>query len=70
MRVEVPIYGLALQHIYREAYPFLTDVCQQLLADVDASVVTSPATPPGAGWRSDWPRRSRSPAYPSRDAWC
>jgi monoterpene epsilon-lactone hydrolase len=47
--VEVPIYGLALQHIYREAYPFLTDVYQQLLADVDASAVTLAGDSAGGG---------------------
>jgi acetyl esterase/lipase len=33
-RVEVPIYGLAPEHTYREAFPFLTEVYRELLADV------------------------------------
>ena len=33
-RVEVPIYGLAPEHTYREAFPFLTEVYRELLEDV------------------------------------
>jgi monoterpene epsilon-lactone hydrolase len=33
VRVEVPSYGLAPQHSHREAYPFLTAVYRELLAD-------------------------------------
>jgi epsilon-lactone hydrolase len=33
-RVEVPIYGLAPEHTYREAFPFLTEVYRELLEDI------------------------------------
>ncbi|WP_218566809.1 alpha/beta hydrolase [Vallicoccus soli] len=33
-RAEVPIYGLAPQHTYREAYPLLIDVYRDLLGDL------------------------------------
>ena len=36
VRVEVPHYGLAPQHTYREAYPFATAVYRDLLDEVDA----------------------------------
>jgi monoterpene epsilon-lactone hydrolase len=49
VRVEVPIYGLAPQHTYREAYPFLTAVYRELLADVDASAVTLAGDSAGGG---------------------
>jgi monoterpene epsilon-lactone hydrolase len=49
LRVEVPIYGLAPQHTYRDAYPFLTAVYRQLLDDVDASVVTVAGDSAGGG---------------------
>jgi epsilon-lactone hydrolase len=49
VRVEVPSYGLAPQHTYREAYPFLTAVYRQLLADVDASAVTLAGDSAGGG---------------------
>lgn len=32
-RVEVPIYGLAPEHTYREAFPFLTEVYRELLGE-------------------------------------
>jgi acetyl esterase/lipase len=34
VRVEVPLYGLAPQHSYRDAYPFLQEVWRQLCDDV------------------------------------
>jgi epsilon-lactone hydrolase len=49
VRVEVPSYGLAPQHTYRDAYPFLTAVYRQLLADVDASAVTLVGDSAGGG---------------------
>jgi monoterpene epsilon-lactone hydrolase len=49
VRVEVPIYGLAPQHTYREAYRFLTAVYTQLLADVDPSAVTVAGDSAGGG---------------------
>jgi acetyl esterase/lipase len=33
VRVEVPLYGLAPQHSYRDAYPFVRDVWRQLCDD-------------------------------------
>jgi epsilon-lactone hydrolase len=49
VRVEVPSYGLAPEHTHREAYPFLTAVYEQLLADVDASAVTLAGDSAGGG---------------------
>jgi epsilon-lactone hydrolase len=49
VRVEVPSYGLAPQYTYRDAYPFLTAVYRQLLADVDASAVTLVGDSAGGG---------------------
>src|SRR3954464_11272626 len=49
VRVEVPLYGLAPQHTYREAYPFLTAVYRDLLAQVDASTVTVVGDSAGGG---------------------
>lgn len=34
-RVEVPIYGLAPEHTYREAFGFLHEVYRELMTDVD-----------------------------------
>jgi epsilon-lactone hydrolase len=49
VRVEVPIYGLAPQHTYRDAYPFLTAVYRDLLADVDMSTITLAGDSAGGG---------------------
>jgi monoterpene epsilon-lactone hydrolase len=49
VRVEVPIYGLAPQHTYRDAYPFLAAVYRNLLADVDPSVITVAGDSAGGG---------------------
>lgn len=49
VRVEVPLYGLAPQHTYREAYPFVTEVYRELLAEVDASAVTVAGDSAGGG---------------------
>jgi monoterpene epsilon-lactone hydrolase len=49
LQVEVPIYGLAPQHTYRDAYPFLTAVYRDLLADVEASAVTLAGDSAGGG---------------------
>ena len=49
VRVEVPIYGLAPQHTYRDAYPFLTAVYRQLLADVEPSTITVAGDSAGGG---------------------
>jgi monoterpene epsilon-lactone hydrolase len=47
--VEVPIYGLAPQHTYRDAYPFVTAVYRDLLSEVDASAVTLVGDSAGGG---------------------
>ncbi|MEU2349883.1 alpha/beta hydrolase [Modestobacter sp. NPDC049651] len=39
VRVEVPHYGLAPQHTYRDAHPFLTEVYRQLLDETDAVTI-------------------------------
>jgi acetyl esterase/lipase len=49
VRVEVPIYGLAPQHTYRDAYPFVTAVYRELLADVDASALALVGDSAGGG---------------------
>ncbi|MBN1091791.1 alpha/beta hydrolase [Blastococcus sp. TML/M2B] len=49
VRVEVPLYGLGPQHTYREAYPFVTEVYRELLAEVDASAVTVAGDSAGGG---------------------
>ncbi|TFV65250.1 UNVERIFIED_ORG: steryl acetyl hydrolase [Bacillus sp. AZ43] len=49
VRVEVPSYGLAPRHTYREAYPFLTEVYRQLTTEVDASAVTLVGDSAGGG---------------------
>lgn len=49
VRVEVPSYGLAPQHTYREAYPFLTEVYRQLLPEVDPSATTVAGDSAGGG---------------------
>src|SRR3954469_21530457 len=58
VRVEVPSYGLAPQHTYREAYPFLTAVYRDLLAQVDASTVTVIGDSAAVDWPWVSPRRS------------
>lgn len=49
VRVEVPLYGLGPQHTYREAYPLVTQVYRDLLAEVDASRVTVAGDSAGGG---------------------
>jgi acetyl esterase/lipase len=49
VRVEVPIYGLAPQHTYREAYPFVTAVYRDLLRDADPSTVSIAGDSAGGG---------------------
>ncbi|WP_324277371.1 alpha/beta hydrolase [Blastococcus brunescens] len=49
VRVEVPSYGLAPQYTYRDAYPFLTDVYRELVADVPASQVSVVGDSAGGG---------------------
>lgn len=49
VRAEVPDYGLAPQHTYREASQFVTAVYEQLLAEVDASAVTDAGDSAGGG---------------------
>lgn len=48
-RVEVPIYGLAPQHTYREAYPLVTAVYRELSADTAGSGVSIIGDSAGAG---------------------
>lgn len=48
-RVEVPIYGLAPQHTYREAYPMVAAVYEQLLQEVDATALTIAGDSAGGG---------------------
>jgi epsilon-lactone hydrolase len=49
VRVEVPLYGLAPQHTHRDAYPFLTSVYRDLLAEFDPSAVTIAGDSAGGG---------------------
>ncbi|CCG03085.1 alpha/beta hydrolase fold domain-containing protein [Blastococcus saxobsidens] len=49
VRVEVPSYGLAPQHTYRDAYPFLTEVYRRLVADVEAPAISMVGDSAGGG---------------------
>lgn len=49
VRVEVPLYGLAPQHTYREAYPLVTEVYRDLLGEVDAARITVAGDSAGGG---------------------
>lgn len=49
VRVEVPIYGLAPQHTYREAFPFVTAVYRELLDEFPADAVTVAGDSAGGG---------------------
>ncbi|RBY89749.1 alpha/beta hydrolase fold domain-containing protein [Blastococcus sp. TF02A-26] len=49
VRVEVPHYGLAPQHTHRDAYPFVTAVYRELLAEVDATDVSLAGDSAGGG---------------------
>jgi acetyl esterase/lipase len=70
VRVEVPHYGLAPQHTYRAAYPLLTTVYRELLADVDPSAVTLAGDSPEVAWPSGWRRPWPAPGCPSRGGSC
>jgi epsilon-lactone hydrolase len=49
VRVEVPSYGLAPQHTYRDAYPFVTAVYRDLVAEFGAGAVTVAGDSAGGG---------------------
>ncbi|MGY1740694.1 MULTISPECIES: alpha/beta hydrolase fold domain-containing protein [unclassified Blastococcus] len=49
VRVEVPHYGLAPEHTYRAAYPFVTAVYRDLVAEVGAAAVTVAGDSAGGG---------------------
>jgi epsilon-lactone hydrolase len=49
VRVEVPDYGLAPQHTYRDAYPFVTAVYRELLKEFGAAMVGIAGDSAGAG---------------------
>jgi epsilon-lactone hydrolase len=49
VRVEVPSYGLAPQHTYRDAYPFVTEVYRELLADAAAPAISVVGDSAGGG---------------------
>lgn len=49
VQVEVPLYGLAPQHTYREAYPLVIEVYRQLLGRLPAAAVTLAGDSAGAG---------------------
>ena len=49
VRVEVPSYGLAPQHTYRDAFPFVTAVYRDLVAEVGADAVTIAGDSAGGG---------------------
>jgi len=48
-RVDVPIYGLAPQHTYKDAYPLVTDVYQHLLDHFEPAAITIAGDSAGAG---------------------
>lgn len=49
VRVEVPLYGLAPQHTYREAYPFVRAVWRELAAEVPPGGVALAGDSAGGG---------------------
>ena len=49
VRVEVPSYGLAPQHTYRDAYPFVTEVYRDLATEFGAGSVTVAGDSAGGG---------------------
>jgi epsilon-lactone hydrolase len=49
VRVEVPSYGLAPRHTYRDAYPFVTAVYRDLVAEFGADAVTVAGDSAGGG---------------------
>lgn len=49
VQVEVPLYGLAPQHTYREAYPLVIEVYRQMLERLPAAAVTLAGDSAGAG---------------------
>lgn len=49
VRVEVPVYGLAPQHTYRDAFPFLTAVYRDLVAEHGAQATTLAGDSAGGG---------------------
>jgi epsilon-lactone hydrolase len=49
VHVEAPIYGLAPQHTYRDAYPLVTRVYEDLVGHIPASAVTLVGDSAGGG---------------------
>jgi epsilon-lactone hydrolase len=49
VRIEVPLYGLAPRHTYRDAYPFVTQVYRQLVEQFDPCLVGIAGDSAGAG---------------------
>ncbi|TLG00357.1 alpha/beta hydrolase [Nocardia cyriacigeorgica] len=49
VRVAVPLYGLAPEHDWRQAYPLVTAVYRQLLEDFDAGEITLAGDSAGGG---------------------
>jgi epsilon-lactone hydrolase len=49
VHVEVPLYGLAPQRTYRDAYPFLTEAYRQLITGFDAAQVGIAGDSAGGG---------------------
>lgn len=49
VQVEVPLYGLAPQHTYREAYPLVIEAYRQLLERLPAAAVTLAGDSAGGG---------------------
>ena len=49
VRVEVPLYGLAPQHTYRDAYPFVTAVYRQLVPEAPAGGLVLAGDSSGGG---------------------
>ncbi|MFI8087191.1 alpha/beta hydrolase fold domain-containing protein [Streptomyces sp. NPDC086080] len=64
VRVEVPLYGLAPQHTYREAYPLVTEVYRELLARTPASEVTFVGDSAGAGLAMGFAQTLRTSELP------
>lgn len=69
VRVELPLYGLAPEHTYREAYPFVTAVHRQLLAEVTADAVTLAGDSAGGGLTLGLAQTLEAPGCRSPGGW-
>jgi acetyl esterase/lipase len=64
VQVEVPLYDLAPQHTYREAYPLVIEVYRQLLERLPAAAVTLAGDSAGAAPSASSARTARPTSPP------